>query len=252
MNLYLGLDFGTSGAPTVVIDSNFEVKAEAKYIWPTAVENKLPHVWPTALYSLISDIPLEIRQKIQAIAIDGTSAILLCNSNSQPTTEAILYNDSRGVEMINKLKSIAPPNHPVISPTSSLAKLLWLIEHLSLSNQNYYFLHQADWLGFWLHGKLGVSDYHNPLKLGYDVGNLSYPDWLLNFLNSEVEGNIQLPQVVTPGSIVEKITTEVINSLNLSPECVVCGGTTDSIAAFIPSGASAPGEAVTSLGSTLV
>ena len=38
----------------------------------------------------------------------------------------------------------------------------------------------------------------------------------------------------------------------MSSDCLVCTGTTDSIAAFLASGADRPGEAVTSLGSTLV
>jgi sugar (pentulose or hexulose) kinase len=253
MNLYLGLDFGTSGARGVVIDSNFQLKAQTQYVWQNADSNKLPDVWQKALFSLISDIPKKIRQEIRAIAIDGTSAtVLLSNSNGEPVTEALLYNDSRGVVMMDKLKSIAPANHPVISATSSFAKLLWLIENISLSNESYYFLHQADWLGFLLHGKLGVSDYNNVLKLGYDVGDLSYPDWLTNFVNSQVGGNIVLPEVVTPGATVGNITIDIVNNFGLSPECVVCGGTTDSIAAFIASGANTPGEAVTSLGSTLV
>ncbi|MGK7919599.1 MAG: hypothetical protein AB4080_06280, partial [Trichodesmium sp.] len=56
MNLYLGLDFGTSGARGVVIDSNFEVKAQTQYTWQNAQLNKLPDVWQNALFSLISDI----------------------------------------------------------------------------------------------------------------------------------------------------------------------------------------------------
>lgn len=40
-------------------------------------------------------------------------------------------------------------------------------------------------------------------------------------------------------------------SAGLSKECVVCTGTTDSIAAFLAAGTTEPGRAVTSLGSTL-
>ena len=253
MNLYLGLDFGTSGARAMVIDLNGVVKAQTKYIWETTGNNKLTDIWRSGLYSLILDIPQAIRQEIRAIAIDGTSAsILLSDQNGVPITEVLLYNDSRGVEFLDKLKSIAPGNHPVVSATSSLAKLLWLIKNIPLPNKIYYFLHQADWLGFLLHGNLGVSDYHNALKLGYDVENLSYPQWLINFVSDEVKEKIRLPQVVTPGEVVGNVTAEVVSSLGLSPECVVCAGTTDSIAAFIASGATTPGEAVTSLGSTLV
>ena len=39
-------------------------------------------------------------------------------------------------------------------------------------------LHHADWLASLLHGRRGVSDWNNALKLGYDPGAEAYPDWL--------------------------------------------------------------------------
>ena len=54
-----------------------------------------------------------------------------------------------------------------------------------------------------------------------------------------------------PGRPVGTITRESCDRFNLSPDCIICTGTTDSIAAFLASGANQPGEAVTSLGSTL-
>ncbi|WP_293082705.1 hypothetical protein [Okeania sp. SIO3B5] len=56
MNLYLGLDFGTSGTRAVLIDSNFQVKAQTQYVWENTQQNKLPHVWQKALFSLICHI----------------------------------------------------------------------------------------------------------------------------------------------------------------------------------------------------
>lgn len=148
--------------------------------------------------------------------------------------------------MRERLKNIAPPNHTVLSATSSLVKLLWMMQLPSVTKAK-YFLHQADWLGFLLHGKLGVSDYHNALKLGYDVEALQYPEWL-----SRLQISIQLPKVVIPGSPVGELRSDIAVKYNFPQDCVVCAGTTDSIAAFIASGASSTGEAVTSLGSTLV
>jgi sugar (pentulose or hexulose) kinase len=108
-------------------------------------------------------------------------------------------------------------------------------------------MHQADWLGFLLHGHLGISDYHNALKLGYDVEELKYPEWLEN-----LQIPIQLPQVLPPGTPIAELRPEIATNLGFRRDCVVCAGTTDSIAAFLASGAKFPGEAVTSLGSTLV
>jgi len=50
---------------------------------------------------------------------------------------------------------------------------------------------------------------------------------------------------------VGKILSDRRRRHSLNEECIVCAGTTDSIAAFIAAGAKEVGEAVTSLGSTL-
>jgi sugar (pentulose or hexulose) kinase len=111
-------------------------------------------------------------------------------------------------------------------------------------------LHQADWLAFLLHGQLGFSDYHNSLKLGYDPATETYPVW---FGQPELAAlHPLLPQVVSPGTRLGPISSEAAVLLALSPTCHICAGTTDSIAAFLASSATQPGEAVTSLGSTLV
>lgn len=246
MNLYLGIDFGTSGARAVVINSAGIIQSETQYSF-LETSNKVTE-WQQALFTLIEQIPQEIRHKIQAIALNGTSStVMLCDWTGTPITEPLMYNDGRGIEVIETLKTIAPPNHTVMNTTSSLAKLLWLIKHSNLDNQNYYFLHQADWLGFLLHGKLGISDYHNALKLGYDVENLSYPTWLQNLPTS-----IHLPKIITPGTPISEVLSDIADKLKLNKNCLICAGTTDSIAAFLASGAKSPGEAVTSLGSTLV
>ncbi|NEP43729.1 MAG: FGGY-family carbohydrate kinase [Okeania sp. SIO2H7] len=256
MNFYLGLDFGTSGVRHAVVDVRGVVRAEGKYIWQEGTP--IPSEWQKALHALIDDIPREIRERMRAIAIDGTSAtVLLCDGEGSPISDPLFYNDGRGVEVMEAVRAIAPANHPVISATSSFAKLLWLQENYKVNNdfpdRTYYFLHQADWLGFLLHGQLGISDYHNALKLGYDVGKLSYPEWLTKALDSNRQTiTIKLPRVVVPGTTVGNVTPEVANRFGLPAECQVKAGTTDSIAAFLASGASSPGEAVTSLGSTLV
>jgi len=245
MNFYLGIDFGTSGARAVVIDINGIIQAEAQY--PFAATADLAESWQTALFALIEQIPQRLRGEMSAIAFDGTSStVLLCDRTGKPITEPLLYNDARGVEVLEQVRAIAPPNHTVLSATSSLAKLLWMAEKSSLA-EAYYFLHQADWLAFLLHGRLGISDYHNALKLGYDVENLCYPAWLESLRIKEL-----LPDILPPGTAVSTVTSEIASRFGFPQDCLVCTGTTDSIAAFLASGAKSPGEAVTSLGSTLV
>lgn len=245
MTFYLGIDFGTSGARAIVIDEEARIVSQMRYPWAN-VTNWV-NCWKDALWDLIEGISQEWRREIGAIAINGTSStILLTDAAGQPVDAPLLYNDPRGSMMLKDLSSIAPPNHTVLSATSSLAKLLWM-QQLPTFNQARYLLHQADWLAFLLHGKLGISDYHNALKLGYDVEKLQYPEWL-----EKMQIPVFLPQVLAPGTPISEITPEIAAKFGFSRDCLVCAGTTDSIAAFLASGAKLPGEAVTSLGSTLV
>jgi len=268
MNLYLGIDFGTTGARSTVIDSQGTIHSETEYTFANNGQQQpeLPSVWQNALWDTIEQIPPTIRNQVRAIALDGTSStVMLCNTDGIPVCQPILYNDARGAAVIDRLRAIAPDNHTVLSATSSLAKLLWLQEsgleahptkQLSLCGtgilpvvEKLYFLHQADWLAFLLHGKLGISDYHNALKLGFDVDTLCYPNWLIEGIAGAATP--ELPQVVAPGTPVGEVRAQVGDRFGFPRDCMVCAGTTDSIAAFLASGVNLPGEAVTSLGSTL-
>ncbi|MBW4634230.1 MAG: FGGY-family carbohydrate kinase [Iphinoe sp. HA4291-MV1] len=247
MDFYLGIDFGTSGARTVVIDKEACIQAEARFPFESSDISDLTSYWQRALFTLLEQITKELRQEIRAISINGTSStVLLCDAAGEAVDAPLLYNDARGAVMIEELRSIAPANHTVLSATSSLTKLLWMSQFPSFAKAR-YFLHQADWLAFLLHGQLGVTDYHNVLKLGYDVEELKYPEWIEN-----LKIKIHLPKVVTPGTPIAELRAEIAEQLGFRRDCMVCAGTTDSIAAFLASGAKLSGEAVTSLGSTLV
>ncbi|WP_293358400.1 MULTISPECIES: FGGY-family carbohydrate kinase [unclassified Microcoleus] len=252
MNLYLGIDFGTTGARSTIIDSQGTIHCETECTFAGAQQPELPSVWQNALSAVIEQIPATIRNQVSAIALDGTSStVMLCDTDGIPVCEPILYNDGRGAAVTETLRAIAPANHTVLSATSSLAKLLWW-QHLgghAPSTAPTVFLHQADWLAFLLHGKLGISDYHNALKLGFDVDTLCYPDWLIEGISGAAMP--VLPQVVAPGTPVGEVRAQVGDRFGFPRHCTVCAGTTDSIAAFLASGVNSPGEAVTSLGSTL-
>jgi sugar (pentulose or hexulose) kinase len=246
VNYYLGIDFGTSGARAIAINDDREIVASVNHAFPNIPENDLAVSWETALFNLLDRIPQAIITKIKAISIDGTSAtVLLCDRSGYPITKPLLYKDAK-TEVLETLKEIAPPKSPVINSTSSLAKLLWWSRQ-SYFSQAAYFLHQADWLAWLLHDKLGISDYHNALKLGYDVENLEYPIWLQNLAFNHL-----YPQIIAPGQQIATIKPEIGDRFGLPLDCIVRAGTTDSIAAFLASGATQTGEAVTSLGSTLV
>ena len=168
-SLCLGLDFGTSGARSAVIQGGNEVLWQGQAAYGEDGAMSWPDRWQAALYQLLEQIPVALRRQTGAIALDGTSAtVLLCDAQGNPLTDPLLYNDDGGQSCLPQLAAIAPAQSPVLSATSSLVKLLWW--HATLPSavwqQARGMLHQADWLGFLLHGQFGISDYHNALKLG--------------------------------------------------------------------------------------
>ena len=248
-DLALGVDFGTSGARAMVLNATGKIIAESRYAFDSSeVANSI--AWRQVLYQLIKAIPHKGRSHITRIAINGTSAtVLLCDAQQIPIGPALLYNDTRARDALPQVQQVAPQGSPTISATSSLTKALWWFQTLApdVKSRVSQLAHQADWLAAQLHGREPVSDYHNALKLGYDVRRLCYPNWLraLPIAN-------WLPEVVEPGRAIAPISPSIATELSLPKTCQICAGTTDSIAAFLASGATKPGQAVTSLGSTLV
>jgi D-ribulokinase len=250
--LFLGIDFGTSGARAAVIDPQTQMVASTHLTWPEGTDADLARTWQNGLRTLIRQLPPEVRGRLARIAIAGTSATgLLCDPQGQPLLPPLFYNDSRAAVVLEQLRSLVPATSSVLAATSSLAKLLWCQTYAkSAFAQAGYWLHQADWLGFLLHGQLGISDYHNSLKLGYDPATETYPSWFQQAAFAQLRP--LLPRVVAPGTGIAPIQPLMAEQLGIPLTCGVCAGTTDSIAAFLASGADTPGDAVTSLGSTLV
>ncbi|XP_034681956.1 D-ribulose kinase isoform X2 [Vitis riparia] len=249
--LYLGMDFGTSGARFVLIDKQGTIQAQGKREYPLLYmsEETMDWVssWKKTLFSLLEDVPVSLRPLIASISIDGTSAttMIIDSTTGEPLWRPFLYNESCP-DALPIVKSIAPANHTVCSGSSTLCKLVSWWNSDDSNKEHALLLHQADWLLWLLHGKLGISDYNNALKVGYDPEHDSYPSWLLSQPYSRV-----LPSVKAPGASIGYLQEDIRTQFGFPKDCVVCTGTTDSIAAFLAARATQPGKAVTSLGSTL-
>lgn len=241
---FLGIDFGTSGARACAIDAHKNIAWEQRVAYP-APASQTPSDWREALYHLLASLPQDIAAGLHGIAIDGTSGtVLLCDAKLESVSPALLYNDNRASIEAMHLATLAENNHIVCSASSGLAKLLWLTQRYADAK---YFLHQADWLTAQLSGVAGISDYHNALKSGYDVGNLCWPDWILALPDAHL-----LPKVIAPGRPIADIRPDIAARFAISPRCKIHAGTTDSIAAFMASEVHACDIGVSALGTTLV
>ena len=242
--IYLGIDLGTSGVRGSAIDEQGNELA--------AVRLPLPHLqqpsdWQHVALNCSAQLCDQLDAAlIRAIAIDGTSAtVMLCDDDGQPCSLALMYNDQSCTAQAKQIGRIAPNDSAARGTSASLAKVLFLREK---SPDARHICHQADWIAGLLCGRFDFSDENNCLKLGYDPVRREWPSWLSAL---DIDRAL-LPEVFAPGTVIATVDNTIAQQLGLPPDCQVVAGTTDSIAAFIATGAGEVGEAVTSLGSTLV
>ncbi len=252
-DLFIGVDLGTSGCRAIAINRDGRPQAERRSAME-APDRHGPrceqgaHIWWKAvrdtLWQLCQDLG-ERRADIRSLAVDGTSGtLLLTNAAGTPLGPALMYNDGRSQQEALRISAVAPKESAAHGATSTLAKLLHLTPHTEASHA----LHQADWIVGMLSGHFGISDANNSLKLGFDAIDHRWPDWLDEL---GVQRSL-LPAVVHPGTDIGQIRASIAADLGLPETTRIIAGTTDSTAAFIATGVDQTGEAVTSLGSTLV
>lgn len=244
--MYLGIDFGSTGARACVMAAGGQIEEMARLEFGRLDADEVAAGWREALFNLLADLPLGLRKRLQAVAVDGTSATLLaCDEALNSVYPPLLYNDVRATQEADSIRRAAGPEHPAAMASSGLAKVLWLKQRLGHARARLY-LNQADWLSALLSGR-PVSDYHNALKMGLDPETGLWPAWV-DYL---VDLNY-LPVAVKPGTAVALLERPRAAALGIHPDCLVRAGTTDSIAAFLAAGVDQVGMAVTSLGTTLV
>ncbi|CAB1276023.1 FGGY-family carbohydrate kinase [Candidatus Nitrosacidococcus tergens] len=251
---FVGIDLGTSGYRAIAItqegtivgqsylSSSIEIvqaKEQNPIDWWAGIKQVLTHLFQT--------VPA---YQVKSIAVNGTSGtVFLVSAQGIPITPALLYHHNLSKEQAQYIAQYAPPTSGALGATSGLAKLLYLLQHYpEEAKYTAYLVHQADWIAFCLGASLGISDENNCLKTGYDPYYRMWPTWL----NHLPISNSLLPKVVPPGTPIGKVNQEMVNDFGLNQDTTLVAGTTDSVAAVIAAGTQQAGDAVTSLGSTLV
>lgn len=251
--LFLGIDFGTSGCRARVVDASGCDAGAAAVPLPAPSRpapgwsEQDPALWWDGLVAVLRRLPADLRTRIAAIAVDGTSGtLLLADAAGRPLGNALLYDDARAVDQARQLAGTAPADAAVHSPSSGLAKALWLLAARPPGAR--HLIHQADWILGRLTGRFGTSDENNALKLGYDPIARRWPAWLTR---TGVPEDL-LPEVRPAGTVAGTLAPAAAAGLGLPPTALAVTGTTDSTAGAIAAGVATRGDGVTTLGSTLV
>jgi sugar (pentulose or hexulose) kinase len=247
MTLFLGIDLGTSGIRCAVIDAEGAVVGMSRGSYPDSSAAGWWAAVTEGLHSLKAIIGADAMQSIQAAAIDGTSgSMVLVDATITPVTEPLMYNSTGFDEEATHIAEHAPLGDMTRGPSSALARLLRL-QRMDADGLAKHLCHQADFIMAKLTGKAGQSDENNSLKTGYDVAARRWPAWI-NQTRVKTE---LLPKVHPVGTPIATVSPAIAAEFGFAPDLMLHAGTTDSIAAFLATGASQIGDVVTSLGTTL-
>jgi xylulokinase len=257
----LGIDVGTSGVRAVAVSPTGEILGEAEerirqdHRAAGGIHEQDPGEWWLALCSVAQRIvkalmtePIEV--EVRGVAVTSTSgSLVVADSQGGPLRPAILYDDGRGMEIAEELNKQGGAASIRLGPSFSLVKAAWVERHEpEVWERTRYVLHPADWLAGKLTGEFGISDFTNALKLGYDPENCSWAQ------GTRAAGLLddRLPVVRRPGEPIGQVSSMAAAQTGLPPRTPVLAGATDGMASVIASGASRPGDANTTLGTTLV
>ncbi len=225
MSWALGIDVGTSGVRAAIVNSAKTIVAHVAEPFAPG-EGRNPLAWVAAVETAIARLDVT---GVEAVAIDGTSGTLVAlDGRGDPVGEGSMYNDEAAPEDRAEAARAAPGH---ASATSPLARALGLRRRFNPAK----ILHQADFIAFRRFGET-FSDENNALKTGYDPVARRWPAFIAALGLDRL-----LPDVLPAGAVAMRRDGRRI-----------VAGTTDGCAAFLAAGAEAIGDAVTSLGSTIV
>jgi len=265
MNLFLGIDIGTSGARAGIFDAdgNVIIFREEQFGLSTPHSGwaeQSPDDWWDAVGKATRAAVSESKVNpadIKGISYDTTSCTVLCSKDDMvPLRPAIMWMDMRASE---QAKRIAASGHPMLKyngygPVSAEcfpAKTLWLKENEpEIYNTATRFYECTDWLTYKLTGEYTASINHVSCRWYYDNRNGGYQR---DFYEQIGLGDLvdRLPQrVVSMGTPIGGLTKEAAEHLGLLEGTQVGEGGVDAFVGVIGLNAILPGKMALITGSS--
>jgi xylulokinase len=264
MAYYLGVDIGTSGTKSLLIDEAGNPIAEATATYPLATPKPLwteqnPDDWWNATKSTIQAVVKKAKVKsaeIRAIGLSGQMhGSVFLNARGKVIRPALLWNDQRTSAECDEITKRAGGREELIRMVANPAltgftapKLLWLRNH---EPKHYdalrHLLLPKDEIRRRLTGELATDASDASGMLLLDVCKRNWSTELLGKL--EIDPSILAP-VFESEQVTGKLKADVAAELGLSPECKVVAGAGDCAAGAVGNGVVRQGILSASLGTS--
>lgn len=264
MSHYLGIDIGTSGTKTLLIDADGVVIAEANASYPLyqpkpGWTEQDPEDWWQATVKTVRAVMRKSKVKPAAVRAIGLSGQMhgsvFLDQQDNVIRRALLWNDQRTAAECDEITSSAGGRRALIKMVANPAltgfqapKVLWLRNH---EQRNFAKLAKVllpkDDIRRRLIGDYvtEVSDASGTLLL--DVVNRKWSRKLLGKIDLDLD---LLPRVVESHEVTGTLTSAAAKALGLTTDCKVVGGAGDCAAGAVGNGVVKKGILSTSIGTS--
>lgn len=261
MNLLMGIDLGTSGLKTIIVEEKGKVLAEEKCSYsfdspkPGYAEQD-PDVWWHACKSTVTKLMNFCRSEdISGLGFSGQMhGLVMLDVNYQSVRPAILHCDTRSTKQVEELQSIFGTEEirnlmmNAVYTGFLLPSLLWVKENEPQTYEKIrYVCLPKDYLKLKITGELSTDYSDASGTLAFDIKNLCWSEEILDRLSLEIE---IFPQCYKSTDRMGSVSLEAAKITGLSAGTPVMAGGGDQVMQGIGNGMINVGDATVNIGSS--
>lgn len=264
MNIYLGIDIGTSGTKTVAIQADGTIVAAATQTYPCYYPKPLwseqsPEDWWQAVIGTVRDLLAQgkfRKEDVRGIGLSGQMhGSVFLDETGTVLRNAILWNDQRTSIECQQIEEAAGGRAKLIEWVANPAltgftapKILWLRNNEpELFDRVAKVLLPKDEIRHRLTGEFAteVSDASGTLLL-----DVAHRQWSRPLLSALGLSESLLPTVYESEEVTGYLTTKAAEELGLTTDCFVVGGAGDCAAGAVGNGIVESGILSSSIGTS--
>ncbi|PLV58711.1 xylulokinase [Thermotoga sp. KOL6] len=264
MDLYVGLDVGTTGVKGILVDETGKILSIAterlSMITPQpAWAEQEPFSWWEAVRKILKKLSLKAKEhssKIRAISTSGQMhSLVLIDKNGEILRNAILWCDQRthkeceeATEKLGGEGSVLNLVGNPILPGFTLPKLLWIRNHEpEIFEKIEKIMLPKDFINYMLTGEVKTEHSDASGTVMYDVSKMEWNDEVLKELNISRD---LLPEIIPSNGVVGRLKPDVARDLELEEDTLVIAGGADNACAALGIAVVEPGDVMVSLGTS--
>ena len=266
MNVYIGIDVGTTSVKAVAIDKNgkklasgkasYELHADGAKVTQSALD------WWRAICESVRATVDELKVlygEVKVVAISSSAqggSTTALGDDGKPMIEAMSWMDKRATLEREELNAHFGVDFFyskfgwVLQPSSDASKLLWLKKNEpELYSAATCFPSTLGFVNYCLTGKLAEDPTCAAIRRLYDFSAEKFDAEILNYLELSED---KLPETLPSASFIGNLTKDAADALGLDTDVKVYNGAHDQYCASIGSGITSSGELLLATGTAWV